>query len=74
MEMKISNMAIEFVSNETQSIKKELILKTSNLRVRQVIVYFIVWMCNYSGKYSRETPFLKFEEGLIRLFITFQIQ
>lgn len=57
MEMKISNMAIEFVSNETQSIEK-----TSNLRVRQVIVYFIVWMCNYSGKYSRETPFLKFEE------------
>lgn len=73
MEMKISNMAIEFVSNETQSIKKELILKTSNLRVRQVIVYFIVWMCNYSGKYNRETPILKFEEGLIRLFITFQI-
>lgn len=63
MEMKISNMAIEFVSNETQSIEKELINnKTSNLRVRQVIVYFIVWMCNYSGKYSRETPFLKFEE------------
>lgn len=25
MEMKISNMAIEFVSNETQSIEKELI-------------------------------------------------
>lgn len=73
MEMKISNMAIEFVSNETQSIEKELI-RLQMYVFDKLLCISIVWMCNYSGKYSRETPFLKFEEGLIRLFITFQIQ
>lgn len=58
MEMKISNMAIEFVSNETQSIEKELI----RLQIYVFDKLLCIWMCNYSGKYSRETPFLKFEE------------
>lgn len=56
MEMKISNMAIEFVSNETQSIEKELI------RLQIYVFDKLLCISYYSGKYSCETPFLKFEE------------